>query len=85
MKLDTALKIFKEKEAKRLREGYRGDAATYAFYRYTLMFLQEIAEGKKKERKKRKSTAWNLFVGKYLRSGQTIQDAARDWKKKQTK
>lgn len=81
MKIDTALKIFKEKESKSLREGYRGDAAHYAFQRYVLELLIKIA-GEEKKRKKRKPSAWNLFVGNYLREGKTIKQAAEDWKKK---
>lgn len=93
MKLDTVLKILKERETKRLREGYRGDAATYGFYRHALMFLQEVAESmqevaesvKGKKRKKREPTNWNLFAAKYLREKKSIQDAARDWKKLKSK
>lgn len=76
MKLNEVLKMLKEQEARSLKKGYRGDATNYAFKRYALILLNEIAG------KKRKPSAWNLFVGKYLKQGKTVKDAAEDWKKK---
>ena len=74
MRYDNVLKTLKEAETHKLKEGYSWDAARYAFFRYALMFLSEIAESVKgKKRKKRKPTNWNLFVGEYLRQGKTIK------------
>jgi len=79
MKMDTVIKILKEKEAKSLREGYRGDAAHAAWQRYVLELLVVIA-GTSKTKRKRKPTAWNLFAGKYLREGKTLKQASEDYK-----
>jgi len=81
MRMDTVIKILKEKEAKSLREGYRGDAAHAAWQRYVLELLVVIADASKKKRR-RKPTAWNLFAGKYLREGKTLKQASEDYKAK---
>lgn len=81
MRIDTVIKILKEKEAKSLREGYRGDAAHAAWQRHVLDLLVVIAD-KAKKKKKRKPTAWNLFAGKYLREGRTLKQASEDYKGK---
>lgn len=83
MKLNTVIKTLAEFEEGSRRKGFGGDAINSAFKRYVLILLQEIAESAKgKMRKKRKPSAWNLFVAKYLREGRSIQDAAKDWKKR---
>lgn len=96
MKLPEALKILKEKEAKSLREGYRGDATSYAFKRFTLTFLdslesllsqllkQTMLQNKilLKQKKKREPSNWNLLVGEYLRQGKTIQEAAEEYQRR---
>ena len=79
MRMETVIKILKEKEAKSLREGYRGDAAHAAWQRYVLELLIIISSESKKKRK-RKPTAWNLFAGKYLREGKTLKQASDDYK-----
>ena len=80
MKLPDVLKKLKQMEAKSLREGYAGDAARTAAQRHMLILLSEIA-GKMK-RKKRRISAWNVFVSDYLKRGKSIKEAAEDWKKK---
>ena len=84
MRINKVLETLREKEAENLKQGYRGDASQYAFFRYTLMLLTDIANSLKKQKtkKRRKPTNWNLFAGEYLRQGKTIQEAAKDWKKK---
>ena len=78
MELNEVLKRLKKREEKSIREEYFGDAVNYAFKRHLLIMLNEITTGKK-----RKPTAWNLFVSGYLKKGKTIQDAAKDWNKRQ--
>ena len=80
MRFDNVLKTLKEFEAKSQREGYRGDATSYAFKRYVLILLSKLVEQKKG--KKRRTTAWQRFVGEYWRQGKTIEQASEDWKKK---
>lgn len=79
MRTDTVFKILKEKEAKSLREGYRGDAAHAAWQRHVLELLIIIA-GQERKKKKRKPSAWNVFVGRYLREGKTLKQASVDWR-----
>jgi hypothetical protein len=79
MRTDTVFKILKEKEARSLREGYRGDAAHSAWQRHVLELLIIIA-GQEKKKKKRKPSAWNVFVGRYLREGKTLKQASADWR-----
>jgi len=74
--VEDTLKLLKLKEKDSLKNGYLGDAANYAFNRFVLIYLRKMAGIKKKP------TAWNKHVAKYLKEGKTVKDAARDWKKK---
>lgn len=71
---ETISKLLKM-ELKSQRKGYGGDAAESAAKRHMLILLSKMG------RKKRESSTWNLFAGKYLKQGKTIKEAAQDWKK----
>jgi len=74
----------KAKTIKELRSEFRQikdcAADTDWFIAKAMMFLCENLRGGGL-RIKRKPSAWNSFVGKYLSEGKTIKDAATDWKK----
>ena len=81
MKLDLneTLKELERAERMKLKHGYRSESTNYAFKRHSLMLLSEIAQ--KMSKKKRKLSAWQVFLTEYLRKGKSIKDASVDWNK----
>lgn len=74
LKFNDVLTILKRKEQKALKDGYLGDASSYAFKRYTLIFLERLARGKPK-----KPSAWNRFCAEFLKNGKTVKEASEAW------
>ncbi len=64
------------KEFAGVKTGVAGDTI---FGAKALMFIAEIlASGPKS--KKRKPSAWQKFLGRALKSGKTVKQAANEWK-----
>jgi len=78
MELKETISNLKKLENRSLKKKYIGDATEYSFRRHTLLLLSKIS----KKKSQRKPSKWQLFIGKYLRNGKTIQEASKDWKKK---
>lgn len=83
MDLKQTIKNLERKERESMKRGYLGDATSRAFQRHLLILLSDISGNIGK--KKRKRTAWNKFLSGYLKSGKTIQEAAKDWKSEKEK
>jgi hypothetical protein len=56
-----------------------GVAGDTIFGAKALMFIAELLVARKSTTK-RKPSKWQIFLGKSLKSGKTIQEAAADWK-----
>jgi hypothetical protein len=65
-------------------EVHSGVAGDTIFGAKALMFIAEILSAQK-SKPKRKPSKWQIFLGKSLKSGKTIQQAASDWKGKACK
>lgn len=63
-----------------LAEVKTGVAGDTIFGAKALMFIAECLSAPKKP--KRKPSKWQVFLGKALKSGKTIQQAAKEWKEK---
>lgn len=72
-------KILGELKAE-LRKVHSCGSDTDWFIAMAIMFLIEHCSLKPKT--KRKASDWSVFLGGYLRNGKSIQEAAKDWKKR---
>lgn len=45
-----------------------------------LVYIASLLEKQAPQRKRRKPTAWQVYLGKALKSGKTIQEAGAAWK-----
>lgn len=79
LELNEVIKILEEKEKRSRKEGYLGDASSYAFKRYTLLLLSKIA--KRKVGKKRKPSEYNKFFAKKVKEGIPLTEISKLWKK----
>jgi hypothetical protein len=79
MTLKETIRRLKRIEESRERKGYGGDAADMAFQRYCLELLNSIATNPIKP--KRKLSAYQIRLGKFLKQGKSLQEAHRLAKK----
>jgi hypothetical protein len=63
-----------------LTEVHSGVAGDTIFGAKALMFIAETLAAKQ-IRPKRKPSEWQKFLGRALKSGKTVRQAAEDWKK----
>jgi hypothetical protein len=76
MTLRQTIARLKHNEESSERRGYGGDAARVAFQRHCLELLNIIAT-----KPKRKLSAYQLKIGKYLKQGKSLKEAHRLAKK----
>jgi len=69
-------KYLRESARKSLKNGYSGDAADAMFRVFVLELLEKIAK-----KKKRKPSAYNLFIAEQTKKGLTLAEAVKKYKK----
>jgi hypothetical protein len=70
MNLNETIRKLGYLERSYMKEKYTGDATKYAFMRHSLILLREIAKTRK-----RKPSAYQLKVGKYMKQGKSLKEA----------
>ena len=79
MKIIECKKLLKRSARISLKKEYPSDAATTMFMVFVLELLEKIAK-----KKKRKPSAFNLFVAEQTRRGLTLVEAAKKYKEEKS-